>query len=140
MTYYSTYKSYDIRSFYSLIKSTDYIDINNKVKEWLLKEENHIFDICVSNTDIVYDSRNMGLKNEENTVFHNNSYQQCAKISGIIEDNNINDNQAFFKIYSLFEYLFINLEKKIDISFVFEGFQEKKLYKILPIAISSRIS
>jgi hypothetical protein len=84
----------------------------------MLTQDNHIFDICVSNTD---------------TVFYKDSYQQCIKISGIVEDSKKNDNDIFFKLYSLFEYLFINLEKKIDISFVFEGFQEKKLYRILPI-------
>lgn len=118
MTEYSTYKSYDVRSFYSIIKSVDFLDINNKVKQWMKEQENHIFDVCVSNAD---------------TVFYKNSYQQCVKISGIVEDSEKNDNDIFFKLYSLFEYLFINLEKKVDISFLFEGLQEKKLYKILPV-------
>jgi len=126
MTCISTYKSCDVRSFQSIIKSSNFIDINNKVKEWMLIQEDYIFDVCVSNGDI---------------VFHKNSYQSCVKIAGIIDDNNINDNEVFFKLYSLFEYLFINLEKcetvnglkSVDISFVFEGFSERKLYKLMPI-------
>lgn len=119
----SSFKSYNVRSFCSTIKCIGFssIDINIKVKEWMSTQDKYIFEVCVSNVE---------------TVFYEKQYSPCIKISGFIEDDNISDNDAFEKIYSLFEYLFVELSLT-SLTFIFKGFideiiadNQHKVYRI----------
>ena len=108
----SSFKSYEVRTFFSNIKCNklNNFDINIKVKEWMEKNEKHIFEISLSNYE---------------TIFYEKEYCPCIKISGFVEDENINDHDVFEKIYHFFEYLFIELNLPF-LSFVFQN----KVYKI----------
>lgn len=123
----STFTSSEVRMFESNINSIKN-DLNDfqlyeKIKQYYSKDskdskelKKYSFNPTISKRD-VYDVESQ-------------MYLYEIVICGIIRNNLINDNDVFEEIYLFLEFLLIELDLR-SLTFIFNGFDEKKMYNIL---------
>lgn len=114
----STFISHNLRSFESNIEINDVCDkykILNTIKSYYKEYKKILFTPYISDE--------LFFCNKECT------FKSSIKIHGIIEKEDINDNDVFEQVYKFFERIFLDIQLS-SLTFVFKGIDEQKIYKI----------
>lgn len=112
----STFTSYDFRSFETHI---------------VLDKDHNIHYVYEQIRTYVNTFKiNLKLCVSSEVMFYENKSYDIVKVTSIIEEDNINDNDVFEMVYTFLEHMFVLLSLS-SLTFVFKGFNEYKTYKIL---------
>ncbi len=114
----STFVSHNLRSFECNIEINEVCDkykIFNTIKEYYKEYKKILFIPHISDELFFCEKENI--------------FKPSIRIHGIIEKEDINDNDVFEQVYKFFEAIFLVMQLS-SLTFVFKGLDEQKIYKI----------